>query len=131
MECYIGQLWNSRLGIWHNGNLYYGESKELGANLFTNSSQFLNSGGLNRTLFKFTVFTNAGINFGGASSSGWEGIAIDQLIFHHNRGTGKWPTTGLQRFQFTTIARINSTDGWLTKQNTNAKSMAMDPKYGT
>ena len=44
---------------------------------------------LNHTLFKFTVFTNAGINFGGTSSSDWEGIAIDQLVFHHKRVVAK------------------------------------------
>ena len=90
-----GQSWNPisgnygipGLGVWHNGNLYYTESKGWIPVYLPIVHNFTNSGGLNHTLFKFTVYTNAGINFGGATSSGWEGIALDQLVFHHQRGS--------------------------------------------
>ena len=101
------------LGIWHNGNLYYGESNGWAPIYLPIVHNFTTSGGLNRTLFKFTVFTNAGINFGGASSSGWEGIAIDQLIFHHNRGTANGQQLVFKDFNSPPSVGINSSDGWL------------------
>ena len=117
-----GSTWNTitgnygipGLGIWHNGNLYYGESNGWVPIYLPISHNFTTSGGLNHTLFKFTVFTNAGINFGGAASSGWEGIAVDQLIFHHNRGTGNGQQLLFKDFNTQPITGINSTDGWLT-----------------
>ena len=117
-----GATWNAisgnygipGLGIWHNGNLYYGESKEWVPIYLPIVHNFSTSGGLNRTLFKFTVFTNAGINFGGASSSGWEGIAIDQLIFHHNRGTANGQQLVFKDFNTQPTTGFNSPDGWLT-----------------
>ena len=116
-----GVSWNSisgnygipGLGIWHNGNLYYGESNGWAPIYLPIVHNFTTSGGLNRTLFKFTVFTNAGINFGGASSSGWEGIAIDQLIFHHNRGTANGQQLVFKDFNSPPSVGINSSDGWL------------------
>ena len=109
------------LGIWHNGNLYYGESNGWVPIYLPIVHNFTNSGGLNHTLFKFTVFTNAGINYGGLSSSGWEGIAIDQLIFHHNRGTSNGQQYVFKDFNSQPSIGVNSTDGWLPSgtQTTN------------
>jgi hypothetical protein len=101
------------LGIWHNGNLYYGESNGWVPIYLPIVHNFSRSGGLNHTLFKFTVFTNAGINFGGAVSSGWEGIAIDQLIFHHKRGTSNGQNYVFKDFNSPPSIGVNSTDGWL------------------
>ena len=60
----------------------------MDSGIFTDSSQFHEFGGLNHTLFKFTVYTNAGINFGGATSSGgkelrltnWYSITREEVI---------------------------------------------------
>ena len=119
-----GASWNSisgnygipGLGIWHNGNLYYGESNGWVPIYLPIVHNFTNSGGLNHTLFKFTVFTNAGINYGGLTSSGWEGIAIDQLIFHHNRGTGNAQQYVFKDFNSPPSLGVNSTDGWLSSR---------------
>ncbi|MGB0464316.1 MAG: hypothetical protein ACPGIG_05630, partial [Candidatus Poseidoniaceae archaeon] len=101
------------LGVWHNGNLYYGESNGWVPVYLPIVHNFTTSGGLNRTLFKFTVFTNAGVNFGGAASSDWEGIAIDQLVFHNNRGTGNSQQFVFKDFNSAPSVGMNSTDGWL------------------
>lgn len=116
-----GKSWNTisgnygipGLGVWHNGNLHYTESNGWIPVFLPIVHNFTNSGGLNRTLFKFTVYTNAGINYGGATSSGWEGIAIDQLVFHQNRG-GINPLRQVFK-DFNTIPMVsqNSSDGWL------------------
>ena len=101
------------LGVWHNGNLYYGESNGWVPVYLPIVHNFTTSGGLNHTLFKFTVFTNAGVNFGGAASSDWEGIAIDQLVFHNNRGTGNSQQFVFKDFNSAPSVGMNSTDGWL------------------
>ena len=107
------------LGVWHNGNLYYAESRGWVPIYLPIVHNFTNSGGLNNTLFKFTVHTNAGINFGGTSSSGWEGIAIDQLVFHHNRGSSQSQKYVFKDFNSAPSLGINSPDGWLqTKSST-------------
>ena len=119
-----GTTWNTisgnygipGLGIWHNGNRYYGESNGWVPIYLPIGHNFTNSGGLNHTLFKFTVFTNAGVNYGGAASSGWEGIAIDRLIFHHNRGTINSQQYVFKDFNSPPSVGLNSTDGWLTNR---------------
>ena len=116
-----GQSWNPisgnygipGLGVWHNGNLYYTESKGWIPVYLPIVHNFTNSGGLNHTLFKFTVYTNAGINFGGATSSGWEGIALDQLVFHHQRGSNNAQSQVFHDFNTPPSIGYNSSDGWL------------------
>ena len=135
----MGLTWNAisgnygipGLGIWHNGNLYYGESKGWVPIYLPIVHNFTTSGGLNHTLFKFTVFTNAGINFGGTSSSGWEGIAIDQLIFHQKRGTANGQQLVFKDFNTQPTTGFNSPDGWLDQRYSSPKSMAMDTKHGS
>ena len=101
------------LGVWHNGNVYHAESYGWVPIYLPIVHNFTNSGGLNHTLFKFTVFTNAGINYGGSSASDWEGIAIDQLIFHHKRGTSNGQQYLFKDFNSPPNNGVNSTDGWL------------------
>ena len=116
-----GQSWNPisgnygipGLGVWHNGNLYYTESSGWIPVYLPIVHNFTNSGGLNHTLFKFTVYTNAGINYGGAASSGWEGIALDQLVFHHNRGSSSAQSQVFHDFNNVPNIGFNSSDGWL------------------
>ena len=117
------------MGVWHNGNLYYGESNGWVPVYLPIVHNFTTSGGLNRTLFKFTVFTNAGVNFGGAASSDWEGIAIDQLVFHNNRGTGNSQQFVFKDFNSAPSVGMNSTDVGCQAEF-KAKPMAMDAEYG-
>ena len=67
------------LGVWHNGNVYYGESNGWVPVYLPIVHNFTTSGGLNHTLFKFTVFTNAGVNFGGAVII-WLGRYCDRSV---------------------------------------------------
>ena len=101
------------LGVLHNGNLYYTESGGWIPIYLPIIHNFTNSGGLNHTLFKFTVYTNAGINYGGTSSSSWEGIAIDQLVFHEKRGSNQQQSLLFKDFNNPPSIGLNSTDGWL------------------
>ena len=117
-----GQSWNPisgnygipGLGVWHNGNLYYTESRGWIPVYLPIVHNFTNSGGLNHTLFKFTIYTNAGINYGGATSSGWEGLALDQLVFHHNRGSSSAQSQVFHDFNNMPNIAFNSSDGWLS-----------------
>jgi len=121
-----GQSWNTisgtygipGLGIWHNGNLYYAESRGWVPVYLPIVHNFTNFGGLNHTLFKFTVYTNAGVNYGGSSSSDWEGIAIDHLVFHQNRGTSNSQRLLFKDFNTAPVVGLNSSDGWLRNGST-------------
>ena len=90
-----GSSWNTitgnygipGIGVWHNGNLYYAESNGWVPIFLSLNYNFINSPALNNTMLRFSGFTDSSVNFGGTSSSGWEGIAIDNIVFHSGRQT--------------------------------------------
>jgi hypothetical protein len=51
-------------------------------------------------LFEFHVQTNYQTGYGGFASSGWEGIAIDDVAVHHRRGTAQAERIMLANFQW-------------------------------
>ena len=102
------------LGITYNGNFLYAESNGWVPIYLGLNHNFSASGGLNHTLLKFTVHTNLQQNHGGSVSSGWEGIAIDEIVFHHQRGTNLAQSTVFKDFNNPPNIFVNSSDGWLS-----------------
>ena len=100
-------------GIWNNGNLYYGESKGWIPLFFNLNFNLTNSPTFSETLLRFSVITDSSMNFGGSISSGWEGVAIDNVVLHHGRQTNN-PTSVLYRdFSSQPNLFLDSPDGWL------------------
>jgi len=62
---------------------------------------------------RFNVQTNNQINYGGSTSSAWEGIAIDDLGVWVNRGTTNQSYTLLHNFTAQPTGINGSVDGWL------------------
>ena len=117
-----GSTWNSisgnygipGLGIWHNGQLLYGESSTWVPIYMSFNHNFSNTGTLNNTLLKFSAYTNQQINYGGSSSSGWEGVAIDNIVLHQDRGSISAQSIQFNNFNTQPTTGFNSADGWLT-----------------
>ena len=116
-----GSSWNSisgnygipGTGIWHNGNLHYGESNGWVPIFMNFNYNFSNSAALNNTLIRLSVITDSSINFGGKISSDWEGFAIDNIILHSGRG-GPNPSSVLHsNFSTSPNLSLGSQDGWL------------------
>ena len=105
------------LGITYNGNFFYAESRGWIPIYLGLNHNFSASGGLNHTLLKFTVHTNLQQNHGGSVSSGWEGIAIDEIVFHHQRGTNLAQSTVFKDFNNPPNVSIDSSDGWLSNSS--------------
>ena len=102
------------LGITYNGNFFYAESRGWIPIYLSLNHNFSTSGGLNDTLLKFTVHTNLQQNHGGSISSGWEGIAIDEIVFHNQRGTNIAQSTVFKDFNNQPSNFVGSSDGWLS-----------------
>ena len=100
-------------GIWHNGNLYYGESKGWIPLFFNLNFNLSNTPTFSNTLLRFSVITDSSINFGGTSSSSWEGIAIDNIVFHNGRQTSNPSSVVYRNFSSQPNLFLGSSDGWL------------------
>ncbi len=70
-------------------------------------------------LFRFWVQTDGQNNFGGTASSGWEGIAIDDVSIWVNRGSPNQSKTSLANFSSQPTQTNGSSDGWLTYVSAN------------
>ena len=100
-------------GIWHNGNVYYGESNGWIPIFMNFNYNFSNSPALNNTLLRLSVITDSSVNFGGKASSEWEGIAIDDIILHSGRN-GPNPSSFIySNFSTSPNLSLGSQDGWL------------------
>lgn len=64
-------------------------------------------------LFEFHVQTNHQTGFGGFASSGWEGVAIDDIVVHHRRGTSLAEEIQLANFTNTSSDVYGDESGWL------------------
>ena len=100
-------------GIWHNGNLYYGESKGWIPLFFNLNFNLTNTPTFSETLLRFSVITDSSINFGGSSSSDWEGIAIDNIVFHSGRQSSNPSSFVYRNFSSQPNLILGSSDGWL------------------
>ena len=101
-------------GVWYNGRLYYGETNGWIPMYMPLQYNFSSSQAINFTLLKFSAITNPYVNYGGTTSSGWEGVAIDSIVFHEKRGTQSANSLLFNDFNTQPNTGLYSTDGWLT-----------------
>jgi len=64
-------------------------------------------------LLRFNLETDSQINYGGPVSSGWEGLALDDLSVWTNRGTSTEVIRRLNNFTHQPTGVNGSIDGWL------------------
>lgn len=97
-------------GVWFNGGDSMGEWCPLHYSLPWTNTAHQNA---SYALVRFNVETNAQVNFGGTASSGWEGIALDDLSIWTNRGTPSEVVQRLNNFTNQPSGQNGSVDGWL------------------
>lgn len=68
-------------------------------------------------LIEFHVQTNHQTGFGGFASSGWEGVAIDDVVIHHRRGTAQASIIPVANFTSSPGGAYGDASGW--KQNSS------------
>jgi hypothetical protein len=79
---------------------------------------------------RFWVQTNANNNFGGTSSNGWEGVAIDDISVWTNRGMPSQTKTTLANFTTQPSQNNGSSDGWLTYDGTAPNEWNWSQSFG-
>ncbi len=80
-------------------------------------------------LFEFHVQTNHQTGFGGFASSGWEGIAIDDIVVHHRRGTAQAEVLPVANFTNGTSGTYGDEGGWL-EQSTSVNEWVWTTAFG-
>lgn len=66
-----------------------------------------------RTLFQFQVVTNYQNGYGGFASSGWEGVAIDDVTVIHRPGTAQAERLQVANFSVNSSGQYGDQRGWL------------------
>lgn len=100
-------------GYTSQGSFYMDESLgwvPITYSLPTGLSSHVNA---SNVLFEFHVQTNHQTGYGGFASSGWEGIAIDDIVVHHRRGTSLAERIQLANFTNTSSDVYGDESGWL------------------
>ncbi len=97
-------------GAWFNGGDSMGEWCPIHYSLPWTNTAHQNA---SHALLRFNVETNAQVNFGGTTSSSWEGIAIDDLGVWTERGTSSEVIYRLKNFSNLPSGQNGSSDGWL------------------
>mgnify|MGYP001260253671 FL=1 len=100
-------------GLSYQGNYYMDESLgwiPISYNLPSGVSNHQNA---SNVLLQFQVLTNYQNGFGGFASSGWEGIAIDDVSIIHRPGTSQSERLLLSNFSSETSGQYGDQRGWL------------------
>ncbi|MGB0377522.1 MAG: hypothetical protein ACPGGE_01780, partial [Poseidonia sp.] len=64
-------------------------------------------------LFQFQVTTNHHTGYGGFASSGWEGVAVDDITVIHRPGTANEERRQLANFSVNSTNHVGDVHGWL------------------
>ena len=81
-------------------------------------------------LFEFHVQTNYQTGYGGFASSGWEGIAIDDVAVHHRRGTAQAERIMLANFSSSPSGAAEDSNGWLEVSPTSINEWNYTTDFG-
>jgi len=106
-------------GLWYKGSYYRTESGgwiPISYSLPANVSSHANA---SNALFRFLVQTNSNVNYGGLSSSGWEGMAIDDIIVYSNRSSPNAQKRIIANFTNPSDGLYGNQSGWLNYSNPN------------
>jgi hypothetical protein len=100
-------------GLSYQGNFYMDESLTWIPISYALPSNLASHPNASAVLFEFQVQTNHQTGFGGFASSGWEGIAIDDIVVHHRRGTVQAEEIPLANFTNASTDTFGDKSGWL------------------
>jgi len=81
-------------------------------------------------LFRFTLNTNQQTGYGGYGSSGWEGIAIDDITLHHRHGTAQAEQMTLANFSQQPDGTWGHVSGWKGPNSTYANEWNWTTEFG-
>ena len=81
-------------------------------------------------LFRFTLNTNQQTGYGGYGSSGWEGIAIDDITLHHRHGTPQAEQVTLANFSQQPDGIWGHISGWRGPNSTYANEWNWTTDFG-
>ena len=100
-------------GLWYQGTYYRTESGRwipISYSLPANVSSHVNA---SNALIRFLVQTDSIVNYGGLSSSGWEGMAIDDIAIYANRSTANVQKRVIANFTNPSDGQYGNQSGWL------------------
>ena len=81
-------------------------------------------------LFQFQVTTNHQNGYGGFASSGWEGVAIDNVGIVHQPGTAQEERLQLANFSSLTTGQFGDERGWLDNATTRINEWNWTTDFG-
>lgn len=106
-------------GLWYKGNYYQSESGRwipISYSLPANASIHANA---SNALFRFLVQTDSQVNYGGLSTSGWEGMAIDEIAIYANRSSNNSQKRMIANFTNPSDGQYGNLSGWLNYSGTS------------
>ena len=106
-------------GLWYKGTYYRTESGGWIPVSYTLPANVTNHVNASNALFRFLVQTNANVNYGGLSSSGWEGMAIDDVIVYSNRSSTNVQKRIIANFTDSSDGQYGNQSGWLNYSGTS------------
>ena len=81
-------------------------------------------------LFQFQVLTNYQTGYGGFASSGWEGVAIDDVSVIHRPGTPQSERLQLSNFSSDTSGQYGDQRGWLDPSTSSINEWNWTTAFG-
>ena len=100
-------------GLSYQGTFYMDESQAWIPISYSLPSGLASHPNASTTLFEFHVQTDHNTGYGGFASSGWEGIAVDDVVVHHRRGTAQAEVIALANFTNGSSGAFGDANGWL------------------
>ena len=99
-------------GFTSQGTFYMDESLGWVPVTYTLPTGLANHPNASSVLFEFHVQTNHQTGHGGFASSGWEGVAIDDVVIHHRRGTPQASVLQVANFTNQPGGAFGDASGW-------------------
>jgi len=106
-------------GIWYQGTFHQSESTGWVPIRYTLPANVSSHANASNALFRFLVQTDLIVNYGGLSSSGWEGMAIDDIAVYANRSTSSAQKRIITNFTSSSDGLYGNNSGWLNYTGVN------------
>ncbi|MFZ8906778.1 MAG: hypothetical protein ACO2Y2_05420 [Poseidonia sp.] len=100
-------------GFAYQGTYYTDESLGWVPISYTIPSGVSGHPNASNVLFQFQVTTNHQTGYGGFASSGWEGVAVDDVTVIHRQGTASEERRQLANFSTNSTNQVGDVRGWL------------------
>lgn len=117
-------------GLSYQGNYYMDESLGWIPISYSLPSGVSGHPNASNVLFQFQVLTNYQNGYGGFASSGWEGIAIDDVSVIHRPGTSQSERLQLSNFSSDTSGQYGDQRGWLDPSTSSINEWNWTTAFG-